>query len=46
MTISFGIGELIVFKKKEKPVLGIVSSSDEDGLIIVTEDGKEKEIES
>lgn len=45
MTISFGIGELIVFKKKEKPVLGIVSSSDEDGLIIVTEDGKEKEIE-
>ena len=45
MTISFGIGELIVFKKKEKPVLGIVSSSDENGLIIVTEDGKEKEIE-
>ena len=45
MTISFGIGELIVFKKKEKPVLGIVLSSDENGLIIVTEDGKEKEIE-
>lgn len=44
MTISFGIGELIVFKKNEKPVLGIVSSVADDSLIIVTEDGKEKEI--
>jgi len=45
MTISFGIGELIVFKKKEKPVLGIVSSESEDLLVIVTEDGKEKELD-
>lgn len=46
MTISFGIGELIVFKKNEKPVLGIISSGTDDSLIIVTEDGKEKELNS
>ncbi len=46
MTSSFGVGELIVFKKKEKPVLGIVSSFSDEGLMIVTEDGKEKEIDS
>jgi len=45
MTISFGIGELIVFKKKDKPVLGIVSSVNDDSLVVVTEDGKEKDIE-
>jgi exoribonuclease-2 len=45
MTISFGIGELIVFKKKDKPVLGIVSSVSDDSLVVVTEDGKEKDIE-
>jgi len=45
MTISFGIGELIVFKKKEKPVLGIVSSLGDDSLVVVTEDGKEIDIE-
>jgi len=46
MTSSFGVGELIVFKKKEKPVLGIVSSFSNESLMIVTEDGKEKEIDS
>ncbi len=45
MTFSFGIGELIVFKKKEKPVLGIVSSVSDNLLLVVTEDGKEKKLD-
>lgn len=41
MNVTYLSNELVVFAKKNKPVLGLVCSANDDNMVVLSEDGRE-----